>query len=262
MSFQKSSDEQGSGNIATISRCVDLVLGSKSTVVLTGAGISTNAGIPDFRGPQGLYSSRLYDAEKIFDIDYFLKDPKPFYEFAHDFIALESSIAPTATHHALAALEGKGMVSSVITQNIDGLHQKAGSQKVLDMHGNFLTSHSLRCRKAYDYDGLKSMVLQHVIPHCSCRGIIKPDIVFFGEDVKYYHRALELAQNADLFFVVGTSCVVYPAASLPQFVPGKIVIVNNTKIDLDVYNIALEVEGDIDVFFNQLMGALKGKFNG
>jgi len=240
-----------------VAQCVELILQSQNTVVLTGAGISTSAGIPDFRGPQGLYTSRLYDAEKIFDIAYFLKDPKPFYEFAHDFIALESTIKPTATHHALTALEGAGKIKAVITQNIDGLHQKAGSQKVLDMHGNFLSSHCLRCRKAYDYHELKVMVLQHVIPHCSCRGIIKPDIVFFGEDVKYYHQSLELAQNADLFFVIGTSCVVYPAASLPQFVPGKIVIVNNSKVDLKVSNVALEIESDMDVFFNDLMDALR-----
>ena len=242
-----------------VSTCVELILQSKNTLVLTGAGISTNAGIPDFRGPQGLYTSRLYDAEKIFDISYFLNDPKPFYEFAHDFIALESTIQPTSTHHALAALEGAGKIKAVITQNIDGLHQKAGSQKVLDMHGNFLHSHCLRCRKAFDYAELKSMVLQHVIPHCSCRGVIKPDIVFFGEDVKYYHQALELAQSAELFLVIGTSCVVYPAASLPQFVPGKIVIVNHSKIELNMYNIALEVQSDIDVFFKALMEALSQK---
>jgi NAD-dependent deacetylase len=241
----------------SVLKCVELILKSKNTAVLTGAGISTNAGIPDFRGPQGLYTSRLYDPEKVFDIAYFLKDPKPFYEFAFDFIAIESTIKPTATHHALALLEGAGKINTVITQNIDGLHEKAGSQKVLDMHGSFLTSHCLRCRKAYDYNELKSMVLQHVIPHCSCRGILKPDIVFFGEDVKYYHQALELAQSAELFFVIGTSCVVNPAASLPQFVPGKIVIVNNSKIDLNMYNIALRVESDIDVFFNEVMAALK-----
>ena len=132
---------------------------------------------------------------------------------------------------------------------------------MLDMHGDFLTSHCLRCRKVFDYQDLRSMVLQHVIPHCSCRGIIKPDIVFFGEDVKYYHQAIELAQHADLFFVIGTSCQVYPAASLPQLVPGKIVIVNDSKVDLNVYNIALEVQIDIDVFFNGLMAELKGKIN-
>lgn len=240
----------------SILKCVELILHSKNTVVLTGAGISTNAGIPDFRGPQGLYTSRLYDPEKVFDIAYFLKDPQPFYEFAHDFIVIESTIKPTITHHALAALEGMGRIKAVITQNIDGLHQKAGSQKVFDMHGDFLTSHCLKCRKAYDYQELRSMVLQYKIPHCSCRGIIKPDIVFFGEDVKYYHQALELAQSADLFFVIGTSCVVYPAASLPQFVPGQIVLVNNTKVSLNVDNVALEVEGDIDVFFKELMGSL------
>jgi NAD-dependent deacetylase len=243
----------------SITRCAELILKSQNTIVLTGAGVSTSAGIPDFRGPQGLYTSRRYDPEKVFDIDYFLKDPKPFYEFAYDFIGLESTIKPTATHFALAKLEKIDKVKAVITQNIDGLHQKAGSQKVLDMHGSFLTSHCLKCRKDYSYQELKPIVLQKIIPRCSCRGIIKPDIVFFGEDVKHYHESLELAQSADLFLVIGTSCAVYPAASLPQFVPGKIVIINHSKIGLNMYNIALEVESDIDVFFNGLMEALKGK---
>ncbi|MBF0503938.1 MAG: Sir2 family NAD-dependent protein deacetylase [Candidatus Omnitrophica bacterium] len=242
-----------------ITQCAELIRRSRHTVVLTGAGVSTNAGIPDFRGPQGLYTSRLYDPEKIFDITYFLKDPKPFYEFAYDFISLEAKIRPTATHYALAALENSGHLKAVITQNIDGLHQKAGSKNVMDMHGNFLASHCLKCRKIYDYSDLKTMVLRHQIAHCSCRGIIKPDIVFFGEDVKYYPQSLELAQNADLFFVLGTSCVVYPAASLPQFVPGKIVVVNHSKIGLNMYNIILEVESDIDTFFNKLMTTLKGE---
>src|ERR1700733_4811246 len=142
-----------------ISQCAKLLLKSKKTVVLTGAGISTSAGIPDFRGPQGLYTSRLYDPEKVFDIDYFLKDPKPFFEFAYDFTVLEANIAPTITHHALAKLEKAGKIKVVITQNIDGLHQKAGSQKVLDMHGSFMTSRCLKCRKAYGYSELRSMVL-------------------------------------------------------------------------------------------------------
>ena len=103
------------------------------------------------------------------------------------------------------------------------------------------------------------MVLSRGVPHCSCRGIIKPDIVFFGEDVKHYHEAMGLAQTADLFLVVGTSCVVYPAASLPQFVPGKIITVNHSKIDLNLYNIILEVENDIDVFFKALMEAFRGR---
>jgi NAD-dependent deacetylase len=242
-----------------VQQCVELILQSKNTIVLTGAGISTSAGIPDFRGPQGLYTSRLYDAEKIFDIDFFLRDPKPFYEFAKDFISLEANIKPTLTHQALATLESKRRIQAIITQNIDGLHQKAGSQKVLDMHGDFLTSRCLKCRKTYDYSQLRHLVLQQTIARCTCRGIIKPDIVFFGEDVKYYHESLELAQKADLFFIIGTSCVVYPAASLPQFVPGKIVIVNNSKINLNMYNIALEIESDTDAFFGELMNTLKEK---
>ncbi|MDE1920609.1 MAG: Sir2 family NAD-dependent protein deacetylase [Candidatus Omnitrophica bacterium] len=244
-----------------VDRCCELLLQSKRTVCLTGAGISTGAGIPDFRGPQGLYVSRLYDPEKVFDIDYFLKDPKPFYEFARDFIGLESSIQPTTAHFALSALESSGRLQAVITQNIDGLHQKAGSKKVLEMHGSFLRSHCLKCHKTYDYADLKTMVLKQGIAHCSCRGILKPDIVFFGEDVKYYHESVRLAQEADLFFVIGTSLTVYPAASLPQFAPGKIVIINDSKLPLNMYNNALVVESDIDAFFNELMGEFKQRSN-
>jgi len=244
-----------------IEKFLQLLNESKNTVVLTGAGISTNAGIPDFRGPQGLYVSRRYDAEKIFDIDYFAKDPKPFYEFAYDFISLESTIKPTLTHQVLATLEQKGKIKAIVTQNIDGLHQKAGSQKVLEMHGSFLTSHCRSCKKSYDYDQLKMMVFDKQIARCSCQGVIKPDIVFFGENVQYYREAFELAQKADLFLVLGTSCAVYPAASLPQVVTGKIVIVNHSKINLNMYNVILEIESDTDIFFKELMGSLESHSN-
>ena len=240
----------------SISTCVDLLSRSQRIVVLTGAGISTSAGIADFRGPQGLYTSRIYDAEKVFDIEYFLKDPKPFYEFARDFIGLEKTLEPTSAHRVLAQLESAGKLTAIVTQNIDGLHHKAGSQKVLEMHGSFRSSHCLRCRKVFDFYELKMMLTRLGTPHCECRGLIKPDIVFFGENVKHYSDALQLAETADLFFVVGTSCSVYPAASLPQFVPGKIIIVNQDEVQLNMYNIAVTSKESTDYFFIELAKAL------
>src|SRR5436190_166965 len=111
-------------------QCAKLIRDAKSIVVLTGAGISTNAGIPDFRGPKGLYITRKYDPDKIFDVQFFYHDPKPFYEFARDFITLEETIQPTSAHRFLVKLEKTGKLKGIVTQNIDALHQKAGSKNI------------------------------------------------------------------------------------------------------------------------------------
>lgn len=240
-----------------ISACAQLIEGSNAIAVLTGAGVSTNAGIPDFRGPQGLYVTQKYDADKIFDIGFFYDDPKPFYEFAHDFIGLEENIQPTATHRFLSALERTGRLKGIVTQNIDGLHHKAGSKAVYEMHGSFYRSFCLDCGREYGYEDLKARMHATFVPQCSCEGVLKPDIVFFGEHVKYYDEAAQLAQNADLFFVVGSSCAVYPAAMLPTLVAGKIVVINKGKVHLDLYNTALEVQADVDEFLSQVAKVLK-----
>ena len=232
--------------------CARLIQEAHSISVLTGAGISTNAGIPDFRGPRGLYVTRRYDPEKVFDLNYFLHDPKPFFDFARDFISLEANLQPTAAHRFLADLETKQKLNGVITQNIDSLHQKAGSRKVLELHGSFLKSYCRDCIQPFSYPQMRSKLFSEDVPRCSCGGVIKPDVVFFGENVKYLEESFRLAESADLFFVIGTSCVVYPAAMVPTLVQGKIVIVNRDDVTLRSPNIVLSVQEDIDIFFKEV----------
>ena len=179
-------------------QCASLIKNARSIAVLSGAGISTNAGIPDFRGPKGLYVTKKYDADRIFDIQYFLKDPKPFYEFARDFIGLEQKIKPTPAHRFLAELEGTGKLSGVITQNIDSLHQKAGSKRVYEIHGSFWESFCRDCGEKFDYATMQEKIFVEDVPRCSCGGLIKPDIVFFGENVKFLEDSYRLAQEADV----------------------------------------------------------------
>ena len=244
--------------LSHVQTCVRLIKEAKSIGALTGAGISTNAGVPDFRGPQGLYVTKRYDADKIFDIDHFEEDPAAFYEFARDFLSLEAKLQPTFAHTFLAQLESSGKLKGLVTQNIDALHHKAGSQNVLEMHGSFWKSHCRRCRKEFAYTEIKTMLNGNIAKFaaCSCGGVIKPDIVFFGENVKYLDEAYALASRSDLFFVIGTSCVVYPAAMLPSLVPGKIVIVNKGKVHLNLPNVVLEIQDDIDGFFKEVAESL------
>ena len=244
-------------SIDSVQKCAQLISEAQAIGVLTGAGISTNAGIPDFRGPKGLYVTRRYDPDKVFDIHHFLIDPAPFYEFARDFVNLEQNIQPTLTHKFLASLEKTGKLKGIVTQNIDALHHKAGSKNVYEMHGSFWQSYCLECGKLYSYQLMKEKLNSTGVPRCSCRGVIKPDIVFFGEDVKYMSEAAVLAEASDLFFVIGSSCVVYPAATIPTLTRGKIVTVNKGAINLDVYRIALRVEDDSDEFFARLAKELK-----
>lgn len=238
--------------------CARLIKEARSIAVLTGAGISTGAGITDFRGPKGLYVTRRYDPEKVFDINYFLHDPKPFFDFARDFIGLEEKIKPTFAHQFLARLEQSGKNIGVITQNIDDLHQRAGSKNVLELHGSFLKSFCLSCSKEFSFEDLRSKILSEDVPRCSCKGVIKPDIVFFGENVKHLDEAYDLTGRADLFLVIGTSGVVYPATSIPDAASGKIVIVNMQKVQLNSFNVVLSVQEEMDSFFRKVEKFLKG----
>ncbi|MBI5150206.1 MAG: Sir2 family NAD-dependent protein deacetylase [Candidatus Omnitrophica bacterium] len=238
-----------------VSHCVRLIQEAKTIAALTGAGISTKAGIPDFRGPKGLYVTRRYDPDTVFDIDCFHQDPAPFFQFARDFILLEEKIRPTTAHQFLSDLEKQGKLKGVITQNIDSLHQMAGSKKVYEMHGSFWVSRCLKCGKEFSFTQMKEKIVREDIPHCPCGGVIKPDVVFFGENVKYLAESEDLAARADLFFVIGTSCVVYPAAMIPQYARGKIVVVNQTPVDLP--NVVLTVSEDIDTFFTKVAKGLK-----
>ncbi|HLF17834.1 MAG TPA: Sir2 family NAD-dependent protein deacetylase [Candidatus Omnitrophota bacterium] len=233
-------------------KCAELINQAESIAALTGAGISTNAGIPDFRGPKGLYVTRKYDPDKVFDIFSFHQDPKPFFDFARDFINLYETIQPTFTHRLLTELERRGKLKGIITQNIDALHQMGGSKQVYEIHGSFLKSTCLDCGCAFTLEEAKRKLFEEIVPRCDCGGIIKPDIVFFGENVKHLNEAADLAARVDLFFVIGTSCVVYPAAMLPSYVSGKIVVVNQTQTPLRLPNVVLTVKDEVDQFFRKV----------
>jgi len=240
-----------------VRRCAELIEKSRFIVALSGAGISTNAGIPDFRGPSGIYTTGRYDAEKVFNISCFLEDSRPFYDFARDFIKMVERIKPTFTHFFLAELERRGKVKGVITQNIDVLHQRAGSRNVLELHGSFWESYCLKCKREFSYEEMKRKVFEEQVPRCRCGGVIKPDIVFFGEPVKHLDRAEELALQADLFFVIGSSLTVYPAAMLPNLTREKLVVVNKGQVNITPDRVELFVREDIDDFFKEVSSLIK-----
>jgi NAD-dependent deacetylase len=235
---------------------IELLRGARRLAALTGAGVSTAAGIPDFRGPRGLYVTRQYDPEKTFDIGYFERDPSYFFAFARDFVQLVERIQPTLTHRFLAALEARGTLEAVITQNIDGLHQKAGSRRVLEVHGSVRSGHCRHCDEAYGYEALKAKVLGDAIARCdACGGVVKPDIVFFGEAVQEIDAASRVAAHADVFLVVGSSLTVYPAALLPQHAGGQVVVVNQGPVEMASSD-WFRVDEAADSFFGRIAPAV------
>ena len=236
--------------------CADLIRGAGRIVALTGAGISTAAGIPDFRGPQGLYVTRRYDPEAVFNISAFRRDPAPFYEFTRDFLGVIHTIEPTFTHRFLADLEARGKLTAVVTQNIDSLHQKAGSEAVISVHGDYWTSHCLACRKDFELAQMEEMVREVPVPQCPCGGVIKPDIVFFGEAVRDLDHAASAVAASDLLLVLGSSLAVYPAAFLPEQAGGDVVVVNKGEVGLTPGAGRYFVDADLDVFFGEVEGHL------
>jgi NAD-dependent deacetylase len=238
-------------------RCADLIRGSQRMVTMTGAGISTAAGIPDFRGPKGLYVTRRYDPDTIFEISAFHRDPGPFYEFTRDFLGVIDTIEPTFTHRFLADLEVAGRLTAVVTQNIDSLHQKAGSRNVISVHGDYWTSHCLDCAHEFDLAFMEEMVRQVEVPRCSCGGVIKPDIVFYGEAVRDLERAAAAVASSDLLLVLGSTLVVYPAAFLPEHAGGDVVIVNRGEVGLTPGPGRYFVDADLDEYFTEVEQHLK-----
>ena len=215
-----------------------LIQNAKHLVALTGAGVSTLSGIRDFRGKNGLYNDM--DAEKIFDIEYFEKDPSLYYTSAGSFIYNIDEKEPSVVHTVLGELEKRGFLKAVITQNIDLLHQKGGSTNVIEIHGSPMVHYCLRCAGIrMGFDEAAAIVRSGGMPKCpGCGRVLKPAITFFGENlpVNALREAAQEAQNADLMLILGTSLTVYPAASMPDYTlrcGGKIVIVNNMPTHLD-----------------------------
>ncbi len=240
--------------------CAELIRNSTSVVALTGAGISTAAGIPDFRGPNGLYVTRRYDPDLVFNIDRFRQDPLPFYDFTRDFAALLKDIRPTFTHRFLTALEKKGILAGVITQNIDALHHFAGSRKVIELHGSYWSAACTRCDgysiegKSYEWwlEAIRKSPRSPVLVCPLCSGVVKPDVVFFGETVHEYEKAANLVAECDLLLVLGSSLEVYPAALLPQMAEAVVVVVNKGRTKLSPAPNRFFAEADLDEHFSQV----------
>ncbi len=234
-------------------RLVKLLRDSKSAVAFTGAGVSTLSGIADFRGKNGLYTRKDIDAGKLFDIGYFHRDPSYYYMKSKDFIYNLEEKTPSIVHTELARLEEKGILKAVITQNIDLLHQKAGSKRVVEVHGSPLVHRCLSCGKTRDFEEIAEMVQRDVVPSCdACGGKVKPDITFFGEALPAaaVEEAIELSERADVMLVLGSSLTVQPAASFPVYAlrnGGKLVIVNNMDTPLD-YQAELTYSDLLEVF--------------
>jgi NAD-dependent deacetylase len=211
---------------------------AKHCVALTGAGVSTLSGIRDFRGKNGLYNDM--DAEKIFDINYFYQDPSFYYKAALSFIYNIDEKEASVVHSCLGELESRGFLKALITQNIDLLHQKGGSKRVIEVHGSPRVHYCLRCSGVrMDFEEAAAIVRSGGFPRCpKCGAFLKPAITFFGESlpIEALREAAEEAQAADLILILGTSLTVNPAASLPNYTlqrGGRIVIVNNMPTPLD-----------------------------
>ncbi|MCI1955260.1 MAG: NAD-dependent protein deacylase [Oscillospiraceae bacterium] len=217
---------------------------SSRIVFFGGAGVSTESGIPDFRGVDGLYRQRYkYPPEEILSHTFFQTHRAEFFEFYRDkMLCLDAQ--PNAAHRKLAELEQAGKLTAVVTQNIDGLHQKAGSKNVFELHGSVLRNYCLRCRKQY---GAEFILNSSGIPTCTCGGVIKPDVVLYEEGLNQgtLSGAVEAISSADMLIVGGTSLSVYPAAGLVNYYRGdRLVLINKTATPLDG-NADLVISGSI-----------------
>ena len=208
-----------------------ILAATKSMVFFGGAGVSTESGIPDFRSVDGLYHQQFaYPPETMLSHTFYETHTAEFFDFYRQKLIVHGA-KPNAAHLRLAKLEREGKLKAVVTQNIDGLHQAAGSRNVLELHGSVHRNHCQRCGKFY---GLEHILRTEGVPRCSCGGIIKPDVVLYEEglDEKTLYRAVEYIQEADVLIIAGTSLAVYPAAGLVRYYRGhKLVVINKTPLD-------------------------------
>lgn len=234
-----------------IAQLRDRIAQTDNLVFFGGAGVSTESGIPDFRSVDGLYhQTYAYPPETILSHTFFMAQTEEFYRFYRDKM-LCLSAKPNAAHRKLAEWEAQGKLRAVITQNIDGLHQMAGSREVLELHGSVHRNYCMRCHKPYS---VEEIAQGQGVPHCTCGGIIKPDVVLYEESLDQHtlDRSLQAIQNADVLIIGGTSLVVYPAASLIHYYRGhKLVLVNKTETPADS-KADLVIHGAIGEIFSQL----------
>lgn len=225
-----------------IKRLTKIITDSSNTVFFGGAGVSTESGLKDFRSKDGLYNEKYkYPPEEILSHHFFLEHPEEFYKFYKD--KLNSlNYKPNIAHNVLATLENEGLLNTIITQNIDGFHQMAGSKNVIELHGSVLRNHCMKCNKFYD---AKKVFSTEGIPKCNCGGIIKPDVVLYEEQLNEIDliTAIEKVKEAEVLIIGGTSLNVYPAAGLINYFKGNHLILINkektpydTRCDLVIYD--------------------------
>lgn len=236
---------------AQIAKLKEWVDASDNIVFFGGAGVSTESGIPDFRSVDGLYNQQYkYPPETILSHTFFMAEPEEFFRFYRaKMLALDAQ--PNAAHRKLAEWERMGKCRAVVTQNIDGLHQKAGSKEVLELHGSVLRNYCMRCHKPYD---VREIAAGTGVPKCSCGGTIKPDVVLYEESLDSYtiNKSVEYIRNADILIIGGTSLAVYPAAGLINYYRGsKLVLVNKSATPAD-RSADLVIHAPIGEVFSQL----------
>lgn len=211
----------------------EIIEKTDNIVFFGGAGVSTESGIPDFRSVDGLYNQKYeYPPETILSHTFYRRNPEEFFRFYRDKMLCPDAL-PNAAHRKLAQWEQEGKLKAVVTQNIDGLHQQAGSRNVLELHGSVLRNYCESCRRFYD---VSYILHSHGVPKCSCGGCIKPDVVLYEEglDNGILTRAVEYISRADVLLIGGTSLAVYPAAGLIDYYRGnKLVLINKTPTSRD-----------------------------
>ena len=234
-----------------IRKLKELIDGSDNIVFFGGAGVSTESGIPDFRSVDGLYNQTFrYPPETILSHTFYEKHTEEFYQFYRAKM-LAPDARPNAAHYKLAQWEREGRLKAVITQNIDGLHQKAGSREVLELHGSVLRNYCTRCGKFHDSD----FILRTTgVPRCECGGVVKPDVVLYEESLNedVMARAIHYIRQADVLLIGGTSLVVYPAAGLVQYYRGSKLAVVNKGATGAALHAAVTVDGPIGQTLAQL----------
>jgi NAD-dependent deacetylase len=241
-----------------IEQAADIIINSRLTLALTGAGISVGSGIPDFRSPGGLWS--IYDPSEYATITAFRATPEKVWEMAREMTKLIDKAKPNSAHIGMAALEKMGYLHHIITQNVDNLHQDAGSENVIEYHGNTSTLTCLRCGKRY-----KTIDKQDEFPpRCRCRQILKPDVIFFGEAIPKdaMNRSFQLASEAQALMVVGTSAVVSPANIIPSVAKqngAKLIEINKETTHLTGTVTDIFLKGDAGVIMPLLVEKIKGK---
>lgn len=226
---------------------------SSRIVFFGGAGVSTESNIPDFRSTDGLYNQQYdYPPETILSHSFYMRKPEEFYRFYRNKMLFPDAL-PNRAHKALAKLEEEGRLKAVVTQNIDGLHQKAGSKEVLELHGSVLRNYCTRCGKFY---GMEEILNSEGVPKCECGGIVKPDVVLYEEglDQQTLQKSVHYISNADMLIIGGTSLTVYPAAGLIDYYRGnKLVLINKSVTSRDS-QADLMIDGKIGEVLGEAVG--------